>query len=128
MRRSGIACTVVVMLTFLPVFLALLGRWVFWPRIPHVDQASDLATHGAWGRFATWLGRRARIGWIGPAVAAARLRGRAPDAATPAARDHRRFTNSPDAVVGQKIFDASFAQGPGAPAVIVDRRRRRRRR
>jgi RND superfamily putative drug exporter len=29
------------------------------------------------------------------------------------------FTNSPDAVVGQRIFDASFPQGQGAPAVIA---------
>src|SRR5438876_3591118 len=28
----GIACTLLVMTTFLPVFLALAGRWVFWPR------------------------------------------------------------------------------------------------
>ncbi|MEP7022055.1 MAG: MMPL family transporter, partial [Pseudonocardiales bacterium] len=39
----GIACTVGVMLTFLPVFLVLVGRWVFWPRIPHVDHQADIA-------------------------------------------------------------------------------------
>ena len=30
----GIACTLLVMMTFLPVALALAGRWVFWPRRP----------------------------------------------------------------------------------------------
>jgi RND superfamily putative drug exporter len=29
------------------------------------------------------------------------------------------FTNSPDAVQGQRIFDAHFAQGSGAPAVVA---------
>jgi RND superfamily putative drug exporter len=115
----GIACTVVVMLTFLPVFLALLGRWVFWPRIPHVDQASDLATHGAWGRFAAALGRRARPAWIGAAVVLFACAAALPALDTGGIAVTDSFTNSPDAVVGQKIFDASFPQGQGAPAVIV---------
>src|SRR3954462_2871452 len=64
----GIACTGLVMLTFLPVFLTLFVRWVFWPRTPHVDRASDIATHGVWWRFAQGLGRRARPAWIEAAV------------------------------------------------------------
>ena len=115
----GIACTVVVMLTFLPVFLALLGRWVFWPRIPRVDRASDLATHGAWGRFATALGRRARPAWIGAAVLLFAFAAALPTLHTGGIAVTDSFTNSPDAVVGQRIFDASFPQGQGAPAVIV---------
>ena len=43
----GVACTVSVMLTFLPLAL-LVGRWIFWPRIPRVDHAADIATHGVW--------------------------------------------------------------------------------
>jgi len=42
----GILCTLFVMLTFLPAVLVLCGRWVFWPRVPHVDHAADIATHG----------------------------------------------------------------------------------
>ena len=115
----GIACTVVVMLTFLPVFLVLFGRWVFWPRIPRVDQASDLATHGAWGRFATALGRRARPAWIGAAVVLVAFAAALPALNTRGISVADSFTNSPDAVLGQRIFDASFPQGQGAPAVIV---------
>src|SRR3954468_16254342 len=94
----GIACTFVVMLTFLPTFLALLGRWVFWPRIPRVDQASDLATHGAWGRFATALGRRARVAWIASAVVLFACAAAVTTLDTRGLAITDAFTNSPDAV------------------------------
>lgn len=115
----GIACTLVVMLTFLPAFLVLFGRWVFWPRVPHVDRASDLATHGVWGRFATWLGGRARVAWIVSTVVLLACTAALPTLKLAGLTITDSFTNSPDAVVGQKIFDTHFAQGSGAPAVVA---------
>jgi putative drug exporter of the RND superfamily len=114
----GIACTLGVMLTFLPLSL-LVGRWIFWPRKPRLDHKSDIATHGWWGRFAQALGRNARRSWIGATViliaCAALLTGLKSDGLTIT----NSFTNNPEAVVGQKIFDASFDSGAGAPAVII---------
>src|SRR3954447_7469766 len=115
----GIACTVVVMLTFLPAFLALFGRWVFWPRTPHVDSASDIATHGVWWRFAQGLGRRARPAWIGATVLLLACLAALPTLSSSVLAISDSFTNEPDAVVGQRLFDASFPQGAGAPAVIA---------
>lgn len=115
----GIACTVIVMLTFLPVLLVLAGRWIFWPRVPHVEHTTDLATHSGWGRFSRALGRRDRASWIVATVilflCVAGVSGLKASGLTTAGG----FTNSPDAVVGQKIFNASFPQGAGAPAVII---------
>ena len=115
----GIACTVVVMLTFLPAFLALFGRWVFWPRTPHVDRASDIATHGVWWRFAQGLGRRARPAWIGATVVLLAFLAFLPTLDSNGLAITDSFTNEPDAVVGQRLYDASFPQGAGAPAVIA---------
>jgi putative drug exporter of the RND superfamily len=115
----GIACTLLVMLTFLPVFLALLGRWVFWPRIPRADQASDLATHGAWAPFAAALERRSRLAWTVSAAVLLACAAALPALDTGGLAITDAFTNSPDAVVGQRIFDAAFPQGTGAPAVIA---------
>ena len=115
----GIACTLVVMLTFLPTFLVLFGRWVFWPRVPHVDSASDIATHGVWGRFAGWLGARARVAWIVATVVLLACLAALPTLKLAGISITDSFTNSPDAVVGQRIFDAHFAQGSGAPAVVA---------
>ncbi len=115
----GIACTLAVMLTFLPVFLVLFGRWVFWPRIPHVDHQADIATHGVWGRFAAALGRHPRRRWIaGTIVLLACLAG-ITTLKTAGLTVTDSFTTNPDAVQGQKIFDRNFDQGNGAPANIT---------
>src|SRR3954471_18399133 len=115
----GIGCAVLVMLTFLPAFLVLFGRWVFWPRTPHVDRASDIATHGVWWRFATALGRRARPAWIAATVVLLACLTALPTLSSSGLAITDSFTNEPDAVVGQRLFDASFPQGAGAPAVIA---------
>ncbi len=97
----------------------LIGRWIFWPRIPQLDHKADIATHGWWGRFAQALGRHARRYWIAAAViliaCASLITGLKADGLTIT----NSFTNNPEAVVGQKLFDASFDSGAGAPAVII---------
>ncbi len=116
----GIACTYLVMMTFLPVALSAVGRWVFWPRKPQVDGATDIATHGLWGRIADVVGRRDRPAWIGAtallvvlfAVGIGSLQ-------TGGLTATQNFTNEPDAIRGQALYDANFDQGAGAPAVIT---------
>jgi RND superfamily putative drug exporter len=115
----GILCTLFVMLTFLPAVLVLCGRWVFWPRVPHVDHAADIATHGVWGRFAAALGRRARVGWMVTAVVLIACVTLIGGLKTGGLRVTDSFTNKPDAVTGQKIYDANFDRGTGSPAVII---------
>ncbi len=116
----GIACTYLVMMTFMPVALAVVGRWVFWPRTPRVDHAADLATHGMWGKIATTVGNRDRSLWIGASILlivlfAAGIGSLKTDGLTAA----QNFTNTPDAVVGQELYDSAFDPGAGAPAVIT---------
>jgi RND superfamily putative drug exporter len=115
----GVACTAIVMLGFLPVFLSIFGRWVFWPRVPHVDHQADIATHGLWGRFAAALGRNARRCWIVTTAVLCACVLALTGLKTAGLSVTDSFTNTPDAVTGQKIFDATFNQGSGAPAVIA---------
>jgi RND superfamily putative drug exporter len=115
----GIACTVAVMLTFLPAFLVLFGRWVFWPRVPHVDNQADIATHGAWGRFAAALGRHPRRRWVGTAVLLLICLIGITGLKTGGLTVTQSFTTKPDAVKGQATFDKSFDNGEGAPAQII---------
>lgn len=116
----GIACTYLVMMTFLPVALAVSGRWVFWPRTPRVDRAADLATHGMWGKIADWVGRRDRSAWIGTTVVLLILFVVGIGSLhTEGLSSTENFTSKPDAVIGQELFDAKFAKGAGAPAVIT---------
>ncbi|MET3808082.1 RND superfamily putative drug exporter [Nakamurella sp. UYEF19] len=116
----GIGCTLLVMMTFLPVFLALAGRWVFWPRRPTTaTPAAEPGTTGIWGRVARFIGSHHRRAWIGAAVllllCLLGLSGLKTDGLTTA----QGFTNKPDAVVGQELYDSKFPAGTGAPAVIA---------
>ncbi len=116
----GIACTYLVMMTFLPVTLSAVGRWVFWPRKPKTDGATDLATHGLWGRIADVVGRRDRTAWIGAAALLAALFAVGIGSLqTDGLTATENFTNEPDAVRGQALYDANFDQGAGAPAVVT---------
>jgi putative drug exporter of the RND superfamily len=115
----GIACTVGVMLTFLPTFLVAFPRGIFWPRKPRVDHQADIATHGVWGRFAAALGRHARMSWMVTSVALLICVVGLSTLKTGGLGITDSFTNKPDAVQGQQIFDKSFPQGTGAPAIIV---------
>jgi RND superfamily putative drug exporter len=116
----GIGCTVLVMLTVLPALLVLCGRWIFWPKRPRVDHQTDiLEVHGVWGQFAQALARHRRRGWAGAGVllivcVAGVFTLRASGLST-----EKGFTNTPDALTGQKIYNANFAKGAGAPAVIL---------
>ncbi len=140
----GIGCTVAVMLTFLPAFLLIAGRygawfpaawplllinfrrfrrmqgrWLFWPRVPRVDHQADIATHGMWGRFAGAIGRHPRRSWVaGTIILLACLSGIG-GLKTAGLTVTDSFTTKPDALQGQKIFDRSFEQGAGAPANIT---------
>ena len=59
----GIVAALLVTLTFLPAFLVLFGRRVFWPFIPKFG--SELVeTKGVWGKVAKFVGRNARKAWI----------------------------------------------------------------
>lgn len=119
----GIACTLLVMLTVLPALLVACGRWIFWPRRPRVDHQTDLASHGAWSRFANGIVAHPRRSWgVGGVVlilcviAISGLK-------TGGLSTIDGFTTKPDAVAGQKLYDKSFpqAKGAGAPAdILVD--------
>jgi RND superfamily putative drug exporter len=117
----GIACTVLVQLTALPALLVISGRWIFWPKRPHVDHQTDVATHGLWGRFAPAVVSHPKRSWgIGGVVlilcviAITGLK-------TNGIKTTDSFTNKPDAVKGQKIYDDAYPQGRGAgtPADIL---------
>ena len=43
----GIACAMLAALTFLPAALVLLGRWIFWPKVPKYDHADEKLS-GLW--------------------------------------------------------------------------------
>jgi RND superfamily putative drug exporter len=116
----GIGCTLIVMMSFLPVALALAGRWVFWPRRPTTaTPAPTPGTAGIWGRIARFIGSHDRKAWIGATALLLLCLLGLPSLKTSGLTTAQGFTNTPDAVLGQNLYDAKFPQGVGAPAVIA---------
>jgi len=141
----GVASTAITMLTFLPCYLLtpriwawtnpvgwvllavnfgkwrlLQGRWVFWPRIPREDHHSDmLEVHGVWSRFARRLAEHPRRASLGAGILLIICVAGVVTLKTDGLPTEKGFTNTPDAIVGQRIYDAHFDKGAGAPAVIL---------
>ena len=116
----GIGCTLVVMMSVLPVLLAAVGRWVFWPRRPTpATPAAEPGTSGLWGRIAQFIGTHSRRAWLGATGVLLLCLIGLGSLNTSGISTVDIFTNSPDAVVGQRIYDAKFDPGTGAPAVIA---------
>jgi RND superfamily putative drug exporter len=116
----GIAATVVVMLTVLPVLLVVSGRWIFWPKRPRFDHEMDIdKTHAVWSRFAGSIERHHRRSWIGAAVLLIACIALITGLKTDGLPTQKGFTTHPDVLTGQKIYDANFGAGNGAPAQIL---------
>ena len=58
----GVISALVVLLTFLPAVLVLVGRRVFWPFVPHFG-SEIVETKGIWGRISRGVGARPRRTW-----------------------------------------------------------------
>lgn len=118
----GVGFAAVAMLTVLPMLLTLLGRWVFWPFIPHAEAAATSAPGfddtAAWARIARVVTAAPRMVWTASAVAlvALALSTIGLDVGTD---DEQRFSTTPDSVAGQRVLAEHFPAGSAAPTVIV---------
>jgi putative drug exporter of the RND superfamily len=117
----GIACTLIIMLTVLPFLLVICGRWIFWPKRPRVDHQTDIATHGLWGRVAGVVVGNARMLWVATGIVLIACAIAITGLKTQGLSTTDGFTNTPEAVTGQHIYDNAFPnnKGAGAPADIL---------
>ncbi|MEP6798743.1 MAG: MMPL family transporter [Lapillicoccus sp.] len=118
----GIAGAFVASLTFLPAVLLLIGRRVFWPRIPRVDHAhaeDALGRHGLWGRVAGLVGTHPRRTWVLTFVALGACAAFVPTLSAKGVTQSDLFLTTVDSVTGQKALAAHFPAGSGSPVVIL---------
>jgi RND superfamily putative drug exporter len=115
----SIACTLILSMSFLPVALALAGRWVFWPRKPKVDQMLDLASHGFWARVASKVDSNRRPAWVGVVLVLGICLIGLGSLNAHGFNTAEGFTDTPDAVIGQDLFTTKFGQDTSTPAVIT---------
>ncbi len=114
----GIAVAMTAMLTLLPAALVLAPRGVFWPRVPHVGDTGDDATHGRWRRTAESLSVRPRRVWVGT-VAVLLIMALGNLAYNDGLTTGNGFRDDVESVKGQELIDASFPGGTNAPTEVV---------
>jgi putative drug exporter of the RND superfamily len=143
----GIAAAFLAGMTLLPVLL-LLGRWVFWPRVPHLDPTVDpagaaaagvavpqspsgevggvatvatgeSAARGLWAAVARFVGRHPRRIWVVTAILLGVACCFVPTLHASGTRQTDVFLDRVDSVAGQDVLAQHFPGGAGSPAVII---------
>jgi RND superfamily putative drug exporter len=120
----GIVAAFLAMSTLLPALLVILGRWVFWPRVPRYQaefvQADALADHGVWSRIAERVRRRPRVIWTTSAVVLIGFALGITSLSTGLPPD-KLFLKEVDSTAGQKILAVHFPAGSSAPLDVFAR-------
>ncbi|SNT43753.1 putative drug exporter of the RND superfamily [Actinacidiphila glaucinigra] len=114
----GIAIGLAAMLTLFPALLVIVGRWVFWPAVPHVGSAEP-TRGGLWSRVGRRIDRRPRAVWVGTAAALAALSLGLITLEAAGLSNAESFTGTPDSVTGQQVEARYFPAGSGQPLVVI---------
>ncbi|MDA2975798.1 MAG: MMPL family transporter, partial [Actinomycetota bacterium] len=114
----GIAVSMVTMLTLLPALLLLVGRKVFWPRIPKFGD-QDERMSGIWSKVANLVGNHPRRVWVSTGLMLSILAGFATTLDTDGIPFSESFTQRPDSVIGQEKLEESFPGGQGQPTIVL---------
>jgi putative drug exporter of the RND superfamily len=117
---AGIGAALVVMLTFFPALLVVLGRRVFWPFVPRLG-AEVRASGSRWARLGELVGRHRFVGWAVPLVI---LGGLAlgtvgVNSALPQLDQFARST--PESVTGAKLVEVRYPDQSGQPLTVMSR-------
>lgn len=114
----GIVVGLLVMLTLLPALLVLVGRWVFWPRVPHVgDEEPSVA--GFWAKVGERIARRPRRTWIGTALVLAVAAVGIVQLNATGLSTEGSYTTTQPAIEGGKVLAEHFDGGAGQPVVVI---------
>ena len=118
----GIVGAFLAAVSFLPAVLLLIGRKVFWPRIPRHDGRAPveiLDGQGMWVKLANFVGRRPRATWVATTAVLLIFAAFAPTLKASGLANDEVFRVSVQAVEGEKMLDAHFPSGSGSPFTIV---------
>lgn len=114
----GVAVALLAMITLFPALLVIVGRWVFWPAVPHVGTPEPTRT-GVWARIGGRISVRPRMVWVTTVVVLGGLALGLFALKADGLSGADTFTNTPDSVVGQRVQDRYFPAGGGQPMVVV---------
>lgn len=114
----GIVCSMITILTLLPAFLLVFGRWIFWPKRPEFD-GDDHVLSGTWSKVGKVIDKNPRRSWIIAGIFLLLLASAAPTLKADGIGTVDTFTGNPESVVGQKLLLKHFPGGEGDPTQIV---------
>ncbi|MGW5617544.1 MMPL family transporter [Streptomyces sp. NPDC003877] len=114
----GVAVALLAMMSLFPALLVVVGRWIFWPVIPHHGD-SDPTEHGIWARTGRRIARRPRMIWAATALALAVCSLGLIQLRAEGIGNADAFTGKPDSITGQEVSARYFPAGSGDPLVIV---------
>ncbi|MBL0746576.1 MMPL family transporter [Nocardioides baculatus] len=125
-RGLGVACAVgvVVAATFalvvLPAALVLFGRWIFWPRVPHVGDTVLVDSNSLWHRVGDAVARRPRT-FVAGTVAGLALLATGTLSITTGLDPADQFLQRPEAISAAERLGESFPAGTSDPVQVVTR-------
>lgn len=114
----GIVCSMFTILTLLPAFLLIFGRWIFWPRRPLFDGDDHVMT-GMWSKVGSTVGRNPRKAWVISGSVLLLFAFASTTLKSDGLGTIDTFTGNPESVVGQKKLETHFPGGEGDPTQVV---------
>lgn len=115
----AVVAALLAMTTLLPAMLVVLGRWVFWPRVPRPDGGgAHEPDHPVWQRIAALVSRRPRRVWALAALVLVTASAGLSVLRVGGLAGADNFTRKPDSVRGQELLAAHFPAGTATPAMI----------
>ncbi|KAA1421213.1 MMPL family transporter [Nocardioides humilatus] len=114
----AVVVTVLVMVTLLPALLVILGRWVFWPFVPHFG-TEEPTSSGLWAKVGNSVSGKPRIVWIGTAVVLAALCTGFFRLDTGGIPSNEQYTTDQDSVLGQELMVDHDLVDNSAPIQVV---------
>jgi RND superfamily putative drug exporter len=115
----GIACAFLAMTTLLPALLVVLGRWVFWPRVPRFG-AAEPGELGLWGRVGLAISRGPRRVWV-PSVVVLLLLVVGTSQLRLGLPQSDQLRPVPQSVAGQRLLARHYPAGSSDPAIVIAR-------
>jgi RND superfamily putative drug exporter len=113
----GVGCAAISTLFFLPALL-LLGRGLFWPRVPRVD-GEDPVHDGFWSRLGTRVDAKSTRYAVVTVVGLLALAALAPQLDAKGVPYLKALPKDADSVVGQDRLQEHFPGGFGTPIQVI---------
>ncbi|TDE32241.1 MMPL family transporter [Actinomadura sp. 6K520] len=115
----GVLGGLAVVMSLLPALLVVLGRWIFWPRIPRYGDTPP--ARGAWDRIGHRIAARPRLVWIGGLAVLGALSTAALGIST--GLDRADFlTTTPSSTIGERLLAEHYPGGQGRPLQVISER------